>query len=132
MAQSPEKPQPSIKFLGRNIFEHVLLHIKRIRSSELENTMKYLNQKQCFHLLFYLEHYLRNSIELEITARAILYILKAYQVQLKLDKEMIPILKSISLHMKFHFKNLRDEIGINISALKMIQKDVNDTIDGNK
>jgi hypothetical protein len=34
--------------------------------------------------------------------------------------------------MKYHFKNLRDEIGINISALKMIQKDVSDTIDGNK
>lgn len=34
--------------------------------------------------------------------------------------------------MKYHFKNLRDEIGINISALKMIQKDVNDTVDGNK
>jgi hypothetical protein len=45
---------------------------------------------------------------------------------------MIPILKSISLHMKYHFKNLRDEIGINISALKMIQKDVNETVDGNK
>jgi hypothetical protein len=45
---------------------------------------------------------------------------------------MIPILKSISLHMKYHFKNLLDEIGINISALKMIQKDVSDTIDGNK
>lgn len=42
---SPEKPSPSIKFLGRNIFEHILLHLKRIRSSELENTLKYLNQK---------------------------------------------------------------------------------------
>jgi hypothetical protein len=35
----PEKPQPSIKFLGRNIFEHILLHLKRIRSAELENTL---------------------------------------------------------------------------------------------
>jgi hypothetical protein len=45
---------------------------------------------------------------------------------------MISLLKSISVHMKYHFKNLRDEIGINICALKMIQKDVNDTVDGNK
>jgi len=39
----PEKPQPSIKFLGRSIFEHVLFHLKRVRSSELENTMQFLN-----------------------------------------------------------------------------------------
>jgi len=35
-------------------------------------------------------------------------------------------MKSMSLHMKSHFKELRDEIGINVCALKLIQKDVND------
>lgn len=43
-----------------------------------------------------------------------------------MNKEMLPLLKSISLHMKYHFKNLRDDIGINVSAIKMIQKEVND------
>jgi len=41
----PEKPQANIRFLGRNIFEHILLHLRRVRSAELENTMRYLNQK---------------------------------------------------------------------------------------
>jgi hypothetical protein len=44
-ALKPEKPEVSIKFLGRNIFEHVMLHLKRIRSSELDNTLQFLNQK---------------------------------------------------------------------------------------
>jgi len=44
---------------------------------------------------------------------------------------MLPILKSISLHMIVHFKNLRDVIGVNISALKIVQKELNETIDGN-
>lgn len=39
---------------------------------------------------------------------------------------MLPLMKSMSLHMKSHFKELRDEIGINVCALKLIQKDVND------
>jgi hypothetical protein len=78
----PEKPTPSIKFLGRNIFEHILLHLKKIRSAELENSLMFLNQKQCFSLLFYLEYYLRNGIEIEISTRAIIYIIKNYQVQL--------------------------------------------------
>ena len=41
--QKPAKPTPSIKFLGRNIFEHMELHLKRIRSAELENTLRFLN-----------------------------------------------------------------------------------------
>ena len=41
----PEKPTPSIKFLGRNIFEHIILHLKKIRSAELENSLIFLNQK---------------------------------------------------------------------------------------
>lgn len=77
-ADKPDKPIANIKFLGRNIFEHILLHLKRIRSSELENTLRFLNQPQCFSLLFYLEHFLRNSIELELASRSILYILKSY------------------------------------------------------
>jgi len=127
----PEKPTASIRFLGRNIFEQILLHLKRIRSAELENTLRFLNQKQCFALLFYLEHFLRNSIEIELASRGIMYIMKTYQVQLKQTQDLLPILKSISLHMIVHFKSLRDEIGVNISALKIVQKELNQSIDGN-
>ena len=119
----PEKPQASIKFLGRNIFEHILLHLKRIRSAELENTLQFLNQKQCFSLLFYLEHFLRNQVQTEMATRAILYILKTYQVQLKQASNMLPLLKSVSCHMKHTFKEMRDMIGVNQSALKIIRKE---------
>lgn len=127
----PEKPTANIRFLGRNVFEHILLHVKRIRSAELENTLRFLNQKQCFALLFYLEHLLRNSVEIELASRGIMYIMKTYQVQLKQTQELLPILKSISLHMMHHFKSLRDDIGVNISALKIVQKELNQTTDGN-
>ena len=124
-AAEPEKPRASIKFLGRNIFEHILLHLRRIRSPELENTIQFLNQKQCFALLFYLEHFLRNQIQIELVTRAIFYIIKTYQVQLKQNAAMLPIMKSISLHLKGHFQELRDEIGVNVSAIKIIKKDLN-------
>ena len=56
----PEKPEQSIHFMGRNIFDHVLIRLKAIRSSDLESTLKFLNYKFCCSLLFYIEHYLRN------------------------------------------------------------------------
>jgi hypothetical protein len=44
-AGRPEKPQPSIHFMGRNIFDHVLLRLKAIRSADLESTLKFLGYK---------------------------------------------------------------------------------------
>lgn len=56
----PDKPELGFHFAGRNVFEHVLLRMKKIRSSDLESTLKFLNYKHCLSLLFYVEHYLRN------------------------------------------------------------------------
>jgi hypothetical protein len=39
----PSKPKPSPMFLNRNIFQHVLFHLKAIRPSEVENTLRFLN-----------------------------------------------------------------------------------------
>ena len=43
--QRPEKPVPSPLFNNRNIFEHVMLHLRAIRSAEVENTLRFLNYK---------------------------------------------------------------------------------------
>jgi U3 small nucleolar RNA-associated protein 12 len=59
-APRPQKPRPSIMFNNRNIFEHVLLHLKAIRNSEVENTLRFLNYKQSTKLFYYLESYIRN------------------------------------------------------------------------
>ena len=56
----PEKPRPSPLMNNKNIFEYILLHICKIRGSELENALRFLNFKQCSQLVFYLEYYIRN------------------------------------------------------------------------
>jgi hypothetical protein len=39
----PERPTPSIHFLGRTVFDHVLLKLKAIRLADLESTLRFLN-----------------------------------------------------------------------------------------
>ena len=56
----PERPRPSIHFLGRTIYDHILLKLKQIRAADLESTLKFLNYTHSCALLFYAEHYLRN------------------------------------------------------------------------
>ena len=82
-AQTPVKPQPGIKFLGKNIFEYMQWQLQKVRPAELENTLRFLNQPQSFSLLYYLEHMMRHRIEPELVARCTVYIVKNYQVPLR-------------------------------------------------
>jgi hypothetical protein len=43
---------------------------------------------------------------------------------------MEPLIKSIAVHMKYQFKNRRNLIGVNLSALKLLEKEVQNQISG--
>jgi hypothetical protein len=43
---------------------------------------------------------------------------------------MEPLIKSISVHMRYNFKSRRNLIGVNLSALKLIEKEVQNQISG--
>ena len=139
----PERPEPSIHFMGRNIFDHVLIRLKAIRSSDLESTLKFLNYKFAISLLFYVEHYLRNvsttpchkpnflltylsyfqKIDLELATRTALYLIKSYEIQITSQvDQMRPLLQSIAMHLKHHFMADRETIGVNMAALSILQK----------
>jgi hypothetical protein len=38
-----EVPKPSPHFLGRTVYDHILIQLKLIRSSDLENSLRFLN-----------------------------------------------------------------------------------------
>ena len=37
---------------------------------------------------------------------------------------MRPLLQSIAIHLKFHFRNERETIGVNLAALSILQKQI--------
>lgn len=43
----PSKPIANPLMNNRTIFDQVLVHLKKIRGSELENALRFLNFKQC-------------------------------------------------------------------------------------
>ena len=108
----------------------ILLKLKAIRNPELESTLKFLNYRQSMSLLFYLEHYLRNNIEIELSTRAALYLIKTYEKEIVQQVEtMRPLLNSIAIHLKHQFKEQKNTIGVNIAALKILSKDVSSKAD---
>ena len=73
-----DKPQPSIYLMGRDIFTHVLEAILDIKSSELESALKFLHFRYSIKLLYYLEHFIRRNIEVELSSRATIFICKRF------------------------------------------------------
>lgn len=107
------------------MFDHVLIRLKNIRNSDLESTFRFLNYKHSCSLLFYVEHYLRNNIEIELAARTALYMIKTYEVQFTQQIDQVrPLLLSIAIHLKSRFTTDKDTIGVNIAALSIIGKQI--------
>lgn len=117
MGNEPERPKPSIHFLGRTVYDHVLLKLKQIRSADLDSTLRFLNYTHSCSLVFYCEHYLRNNIEIELACKVVQNVLKSYQAQMQQQTEMHALLKSMHIHMKHYFRESKDVIGKNLCAL---------------
>ena len=58
----PDVPVESPFLLGKNIFNFILDKIKKIRHSELENTLNNLPFSYVQILFFYFEYFIRNVI----------------------------------------------------------------------
>jgi len=133
-----EPPKPSVHFMGRTVFDHVMLQLKAIRSSDLENSLRFLNQPLSFALLFYVEHLLRNGIEVELSARVALFIIQRFRTQIEHQQDaegdghkMHDILLSVHLSLKSHFSVLGETIGTNIQGIKLISNQLKQRQAGN-
>mmetsp|Transcript_31744 Transcript_31744/g.36251 ORF Transcript_31744/g.36251 Transcript_31744/m.36251 type:complete len:314 (-) Transcript_31744:203-1144(-) len=80
--EKPLKPKPDYAFENRNIFEHVLHHLKNIRRSELENSLKFLNFTVIKKMIYYIEYYIRNQIEVELITKVLVFFIRGYQAQI--------------------------------------------------
>ena len=118
--QKPAMPKPDWAFENRNIFEHVMHNLKTIRRSELENTLKFLNFTVVKKLLYYLEYYIRNKIDIELTTKVLIFFIKGYQMQIYGCEELKMIMTSVHTHLSTSLTDFKEKIGINMSAIKLM------------
>jgi len=139
--EKPIKPKPDYIFEGKNIFEHVLTHVKKIRRSELENSLKFLNFTIIKKMMYYIEYYIRNGVEVELITKVLIFFILGYKAQIYGCEELKLLMTSIYYHLSRNLKMFKERIGINQSAVKnaihLINKgmlsfdetDINDTLD---
>ena len=116
----PEKPKPSLLFLGMNIFDYMLYKIKKIRMSELESSLNNIPYTYFQRLIFYFEYFIRNNIEIELIGRCVIFFSFLYQNQISNDKTIINYMISIKEHLKGRLQFNLDLVNFNVKSIDMI------------
>jgi hypothetical protein len=118
--QKPLKPKPDYAFEGKTIFEYVIHHLKAIRRSELESSLKFLNFTVIKKMLYYIEYYIRNGIEIELITKVLIFFIQGYQTQMAGCEDLKLIMTSVYYHLSGNLRAYKEKIGVNQSAIKLL------------
>ena len=118
--EKPLKPKLDYIFEGNNIFDYILSHLKKIRRSELENSLKFLNFTVIKKMMYYIEFYIRNGVEIELITKVLIFFIRGYQAQIYGCEDLKLLMTSIYYHLSKNLKLFKERIGINQSAIKLL------------
>lgn len=113
----PAKPTPDYIFANKSIFLYVLEVLQRIRISDLESALKFLNFSYTKKLLFYLEHFIRHNIEIELSTKVLFFLLRQYEPQIKGCEELRKPVLSIYQNLRSNIGEVKELIGVNLAGL---------------
>lgn len=107
-----------------SIPEYVLFVIGKIKTTELENSLKFVHISYVEKILYYLNFYVENNINTELASRILFYIIKTHESHILNSKKLISLLISIQAHLRNNIQTHRDTIGMNLAAIQMVKNDL--------
>ncbi|KAL4512906.1 hypothetical protein ABPG72_017591 [Tetrahymena utriculariae] len=121
--KQPEKPNLQTLF-NLSIPEYVLFVIGKIKTIELENSLKFVHVSYIEKILYYLNFYVENNINTELASRILFFILKSHETHILNSKKLVKLLINIQQHLRQNISKERDTIGMNLCGIQMIQNDL--------
>ncbi|CAH3120735.1 unnamed protein product [Pocillopora meandrina] len=103
---------------------YVLEVVKKIRSSELEESLIVLPFSVATDMLTLLNHWLQRGWEVELSCRCLSFLLRIHHSQIVTNKVLVPVIDSLRQHAKSRVHGLRDTIGFNLAGLRFIQNEM--------
>ncbi|KRX07433.1 WD40-repeat-containing domain [Pseudocohnilembus persalinus] len=127
--QPPQQPDLS-KIDNLTIPEFVMNQIMLIKTTELENSLKFLHLPYIEKLLYYINFYVQNNINIELASRVLFFILQNHQNFIMNSQKLVQLLISIQQHLKGNLQKQKDSIGFNILGIQTIKREIkNNNID---
>jgi len=102
--------------------EYMLEVMRRIKSSELEESLLVLPLSYVTRLLDILSDFLQCGWDVELSARCLLFLLRIHCGQITSNQVLLPVMDKLREHMKTQTQQLKDRTGFNLAGLKFLQE----------
>lgn len=135
-AQPPQR-NPIFLALGNISAEaHVMSVLQRIKASALHDALLTLPFASVPILFTFLDLFAAREMNVALTCRILFFMLKTHHRQIVASRTMRVTLDGIRVHLRQALKRQKDEMGVNIAALKVVgmqlrERSVKDYVDEN-
>lgn len=119
---SVPKPPSNELMLGKTPNEYLMHIIKGIRSSDLDEALLLLPIGLALKLITFLDHWVKQDLQLELCARILFFLLRVYQTQISANKSIQSTLHSLRDNLRAHLTRHKDIIGFNQVALNHVKR----------
>ncbi|KAF7542782.1 hypothetical protein G7Z17_g11278 [Cylindrodendrum hubeiense] len=133
----PPQRNPVFLALGNITAEaHVMSVLQRIKASALHDALLVLPFASVPILFTFLNIFAMRSMNIPLTCRILFFMLKTHHKQIVASRTMKAMLDGIRVNLRGTLKRQKDEMGVNIAALKVVgmqirDKSIKDYVDEN-
>lgn len=107
--------------------DYVLDVVKKVRPSELEESLLVLPFHYISDILVLLNEWLLSKKSVELCCKCTFFLLRVHHNQIVANKLLIPVIESLNKSTSDIVKEVKDVIGFNLAALKFLQLDQQQT-----
>ncbi|CAF0833995.1 unnamed protein product [Brachionus calyciflorus] len=104
--------------------DYVLETLKKTKSSEIETTLLVLEFEYVKILLELLCKFLRNSKEIELSIRCVIFLLKINYGQITTTQSLLPLIEQLKVLCYKQGSKIQETIGFNLAAVKFLKQKV--------
>jgi len=120
----PAKPEKHAMMMGKDADTFLISQLKIVRAPELENTLNYLTFEQAKILLQFLDGFLKNGREVELSSRILFCLMEIFFYQITASNELVPVIDSLNTNLRKQLRNNKDTIGFNVAGLKYLHREL--------
>jgi len=120
----PQTNPMLIAFGSVSPLRYVLDVLKKVKSSELEESLLVLPFSYVIDLLRLINRWVHNSWEVELCARCLFFLLRVHHNQIVANQVLLDTIESSRNIVTKQLKEIKDQIGFNIAGMKFIQSEM--------
>ncbi|XP_065906408.1 WD repeat-containing protein 3-like [Dysidea avara] len=114
---------PILDALGMSSVEwYVLQVLKKVKSSELEESLLVMPFSYMPHILTLLNHWIKSGWEVELSCRCLFFLLRVHHAQLVSSQELLPLMEELRQHTTEQVTKLKDMVGFNMAGLQFLRR----------